>query len=145
MTDEIVIRTANLSKRYGQRTAPAVQRASIEIKRGEIYGIIGENGAGKTTLFRMLMGLAVPTEGSVEIFGAGDPASLAAARRRIGSVVEGPALYPGMSAKQNLLNHALLRDIPRAERKDRIEAALNADGFPAFLHRKPGNRHIIAV
>jgi ABC-2 type transport system ATP-binding protein len=79
MTGEVVIRTINLSKRYGRSAAPAVRRASIEITRGEIYGLVGGNGAGKTTLLRMLMGMVFPTEGSVEIFGAGDAASLAAA------------------------------------------------------------------
>ena len=59
--------------------------------------MVGENGAGKTTLLRMLMGLVFPTEDSVEIFGAGDAASLAAARRRIDSVVEGPALEAALT------------------------------------------------
>ncbi|GMO61138.1 MAG: hypothetical protein Ta2A_07150 [Treponemataceae bacterium] len=123
MTDEIVIKTTGLSKRYGS-SFYAVQNVNVEIKRGEIYGIIGENGAGKTTFIRLLMGLVLPTAGTVEIFGKSDAASLSAARKRIGSIVEAPALYPSMNAYKNLENHAILLGIPKAERKVRIEQVL---------------------
>ena len=68
-------------------------------KKGEIYGLIGENGAGKSTLMKMIAGLVEPSEGSVELFGNFVPQT---ERYRIGCVIESPALYAELTAKQNL-------------------------------------------
>ncbi|HAP7547593.1 TPA: ATP-binding cassette domain-containing protein, partial [Enterococcus faecium] len=69
------------------------------IKRGMIYGLIGENGAGKSTFMRTIMGLISIDEGSIELFGTTD---LQAARRRMGQSIETPALYPELTARDNL-------------------------------------------
>jgi len=68
-------------------------------KRGMIYGLIGENGAGKSTFMRTIMGLISIDEGSIELFGTTD---LQAARRRMGQSIETPALYPELTARDNL-------------------------------------------
>ena len=67
-----------------------------------MFGFLGPNGAGKTTTIRMLMGLARPTAGTAEIFGQPVPAGLGQVRYRIGAVLENPAFYPRLSARQNL-------------------------------------------
>ena len=88
---------SGITKKYG--AAKALDKVSIEIKRGMIYGLIGENGAGKSTFMRTIMGLISIDEGSIELFGTTD---LQAARRRMGQSIETPALYPELTARDNL-------------------------------------------
>ncbi|MDR1100533.1 MAG: ATP-binding cassette domain-containing protein [Treponema sp.] len=104
--NEIVVKTVALGKKY--RDKYAVRDMNVEIRRGQIYGLIGQNGAGKTTFIRMLTGLAAPSEGHIELFGEFGEKGLQAARRRIGSIVETPALFPAMTARQNLETQARL-------------------------------------
>ena len=94
---EYILRTNTVSKKYTNYYA--VDKVSISIKKGEIYGLIGENGAGKSTLMKMIAGLVEPSEGSVERFGNFVPQT---ERYRIGCVIESPALYAELTAKQNL-------------------------------------------
>lgn len=104
-----VLSTYNLSKTY--KDFFAVVDVNMNIKSGEIYGLIGRNGAGKTTLMKMITGLVTPTSGNIELYGSG---KLDQERRKIGSVIEAPALYDNMTAKQNLdIFSALLPDKPR--------------------------------
>jgi ABC-2 type transport system ATP-binding protein len=98
--EESIVKTSGLGKKYGERYA--VLDLNVEIRRGQIYGLIGQNGAGKTTFIRMLTGLISPTEGQIELFGESGKQALQKARRRMGSIVETPALYPSMTARQNL-------------------------------------------
>lgn len=95
--NETVLKATGITKKYG--AAKALDKVSIEIKRGMIYGLIGENGAGKSTFMRTIMGLISIDEGSIELFGTTD---LQAARRRMGQSIETPALYPELTAKDNL-------------------------------------------
>lgn len=95
--NETVLKATGITKKYG--AAKALDKVSIEIKRGMIYGLIGENGAGKSTFMRTIMGLNSIDEGSIELFGTTD---LQAARRRMGQSIETPALYPELTARDNL-------------------------------------------
>jgi len=93
------IRTRNLTKTYGTRNA--VDGVSMEIPAGVVAGFVGPNGAGKTTTIRMLLALIRPTAGSVEVLGT--PATRPADYLpRVGALIEGPAFYPGLSARRNL-------------------------------------------
>ena len=94
---EYILRTNTVSKKYTNYYA--VDKVSISIQKGEIYGLIGENGAGKSTLMKMIAGLVEPSEGSIELFGNFVPQT---ERYRIGCVIESPALYAELTAKQNL-------------------------------------------
>jgi ABC-2 type transport system ATP-binding protein len=105
-----VLRTNQLTKKY--KTQHALDKVNLSIQKGSIYGFIGQNGAGKSTLIRLVSGLAYPSEGSIELFGKSDPAELIEARQRIGNIIEGPALYPHMTAVENLETHRLLKGIP---------------------------------
>ncbi len=98
--DEIVLRTEKIGKRYGKREA--VSDLSLEIRRGEIFALVGENGAGKTTLLKMICGLTKPTSGALEIFGQTSERARNRARSRIGSVIETPGFFPYLTAEQNL-------------------------------------------
>ena len=98
ISNDDVIETQGLTKRYG--TLTAVDRLTLGVRRGEVYGFLGPNGAGKTTTLRMLVGLVRPTSGSATILGArpGSPDGLA----RIGALIEAPGFYPFLSARDNL-------------------------------------------
>ncbi|MDT2674205.1 ATP-binding cassette domain-containing protein [Enterococcus dongliensis] len=95
--NDIVLKATNVTKLYGQ--AKALDNVSLEIKRGMIYGLIGENGAGKSTFMRTIMGLISVDKGEIELF---QSTNLQKARRRMGQSIETPALYPELSAKDNL-------------------------------------------
>ncbi|MFB6467460.1 ABC transporter ATP-binding protein [Cytobacillus sp. Hz8] len=110
---EYVLKTTQLSKKYKKQYA--LNKVNLAIKKGSIYGFIGQNGAGKSTLIKMVTGLAFPTEGSIELFGASGNENLVLARKRIGTIIEGPALYPQMTATENLEAHRLLKGIPGKE------------------------------
>ncbi len=99
-SDEVVLRTQNLSKQYGQRLA--VDKLNLEVRRGDILGFLGPNGAGKTTTIRMLLGLITPTAGSIEILGQDLAKQRAQLLPRVGALIETPALYLYMSGRDNL-------------------------------------------
>lgn len=95
---EYALRTKNLSKKFSKKLT--VDSVNINIRKGDIYGLIGKNGAGKTTLIRTIVGLAAPTAGEIELFESTD---LRKQRYKIGTVIESPAIYPNFTAKQNLI------------------------------------------
>jgi ABC-2 type transport system ATP-binding protein len=99
------VETHELTKRYGGHLA--VDRVSLTVKSGEIYGFLGPNGAGKTTTLRMLLGLIRPTSGTVRMLGQA-PGQLA----QIGALIEGPAFYPYLSGRENLRVLARYAGIP---------------------------------
>ncbi|MGY5765321.1 ATP-binding cassette domain-containing protein [Brachybacterium sp. DNPG3] len=115
-TDQLAIRSRDLTKRFGSRTA--VDSVSLEVKRGEVYGFVGLNGAGKTTFMRMLVGLARPTSGVAEVLGQQRLTN--DVLRRVGTMIEGPTFYAGLTGAQNLELIARYSRIPRSG----IDAAL---------------------
>lgn len=94
---EYVLRTKDLTKKYSKNTS--VDGISLEVRKGDIYGFIGKNGAGKTTTIKMIAGLSSPSSGEVELF---DGENILDGRKKIGTVIESPALYPYMTAYQNI-------------------------------------------
>ena len=117
--NEVILQTRNITKSYSGKTA--VDNVSMHIKKGDIYGLIGRNGAGKTTLMRIITALTYPNKGEIELFGETSESGLNEARRRIGCVIETPALYPNLTAVQNLEYYRILRGITD---KSVIEKAL---------------------
>lgn len=103
---ENVLQTKEVSKDFSGKLA--VDHVSIQVRRGDIYGFIGENGAGKTTLMRMVCGLAEPSGGELTLFGDQD---LVSQRHRVGCTIENPALYPAMTAMENMEVQRLLLGI----------------------------------
>jgi len=97
---ETILKATNVSKIYGKDKV--LDKVSIEIKRGMIYGLIGENGAGKSTFMRTIMGLISIDEGDIELFGKTGIKGLQQARRKMGQSIETPALYPELTARGNL-------------------------------------------
>lgn len=97
---ETILETKGLEKRY--RSVYAVDHVSLSIQRGDIFGFVGANGAGKTTFMRMVCGLVRPTGGELKLFGASDEKAIQEKRRKMGALIEHPAIYTNLSAYQNL-------------------------------------------
>ncbi len=116
---EYVVRIQNLNKVYGK--FQALNDFSMNIPKGSIYGFVGKNGAGKTTTIRILTGLQKQTKGEVEIFSIGnDDKKITSARSRMGAVVESPALYMGMTARDNLKQQYIAMGLPSYEGIDEL-------------------------
>lgn len=110
MQAEVILSTRSLTKRYG--SALALDQADLTVCRGQILGLVGRNGAGKTTLLRLITGQSRPSSGSLTLFGTDAPQELARQRRRTGAMVEIPAFYPYLTARQNLEYYRIQRGIP---------------------------------
>ena len=110
MKVDYILRTFNLSKEFKHQKA--VDNVNINVKRGEIYGFLGQNGAGKTTTIRMIMGIIQPTSGGIELFGEELIAGSYSHFGRIGSIIETPGAYPNLTAIENLEIHRRLMGIP---------------------------------
>ncbi|BCZ44624.1 bacitracin ABC transporter ATP-binding protein [Clostridium gelidum] len=107
---EYVIKASNITKIYKKHKV--LDDLSINIKKGDIYGFVGKNGAGKTTMIRVLTGLVIQNEGQVELFGCSEEKDIIKERSRIGALIEAPALYLNMTAKENLELIKIQRGIP---------------------------------
>lgn len=103
-----VLETINLTKKY--KKFVALDSASITIKKGDIYGLIGRNGAGKTTLMKVITTLTNKTSGEFKLFDLSD-SELTESKRRIGCLIENPAFFPNMSAYKNLKYYAIQKGI----------------------------------
>ena len=97
---ETILKISGVTKTY--RGKLAVDNINMTICKGDIYGLIGRNGAGKTTLMRIITSLTSADNGEIELFDEKTVAGLLKARRRLGCVIETPALYPNLTAHQNL-------------------------------------------
>lgn len=112
--DDLILETKNLSKRYDQQMA--VHNICMRVRKNTVYGLLGPNGAGKSTLMKMLVGIIRPTEGQILFEGE------SLSRRclsQIGSLIEAPALYGNLTARENLMVHTRLLGIPE-ERIDEV-------------------------
>ena len=111
---DLILETKNLSKRYDQQMA--VHNICMRVRKNTVYGLLGPNGAGKSTLMKMLVGIIRPTEGQILFEGE------SLSRRclsQIGSLIEAPALYGNLTARENLMVHTRLLGIPE-ERIDEV-------------------------
>lgn len=111
----LVLETKMLTKKY--RKQIAVNKVNMNIKKGDIYGLIGKNGAGKTTIMKMICGLIHSTEGDIKLFGSND---LNKGRNRMGCIIEQPALYGDMTAKENLKYYTKLLGITDYSNIDKL-------------------------
>lgn len=103
---EYVLETESLTKTYRKKNA--VDHIDLKIRKGDIYGFIGKNGAGKTTTIKMVAGLNNPTSGKMTLFGSNN---LQDGRKKIGTVIENPAIYPYLSARQNIEVQRILKGV----------------------------------
>jgi len=127
----------DLTRRFGELTA--VDRATIAVSQGEIFGLIGPNGAGKSTLIKMLTTLLPPTSGSATIAGYDIVREPAQVRRRIGYVPQLLSADGSLSGYENLLLSARLYGVPRRERMPRIAQALARMGLSGVADHLVGH------
>lgn len=109
----LAIETKDLTKRFGTRAA--VDRVSLQVPAGSIYGFLGPNGAGKTTTMRLLLGLLRPDAGQVRLLGVDLSRNRIAALRGVGAFVESSSLYDHLSGRANLRLTRTLLDLPERE------------------------------
>ncbi len=139
-----MIRLVDVEKRYAGTGGAALAGVSLEVVRGEVFGVIGQSGAGKSTLIRLINALERPTAGRVEVDGidvAGlAPAALRVLRRRIGMIFQNFGLLSSRTVAANVAFPLKLADMPRAERDAKVAALLDrvgltehADKYPAQL------------
>jgi ABC-2 type transport system ATP-binding protein len=121
------IRIAGLTHRYGDRQA--LKGIDLEIRRGEIFGVMGPNGGGKTTLFKVLATLTAPQSGTVTILGADAAVAPFDVRRRLGVVFQHPALDPKLTVGENLRCHAALYGLGGGLLRERVRALLGRLGL----------------
>ena len=114
----------NVTKRFGSITA--LDDVSLEIAPGEFFGLLGPNGAGKTTLMSLAAGLRTPEAGTVALDGRPVASAASAARRVLGLVPQTIALYPELTADENLRIFGELQGLRGSELRTRIDAAFTA-------------------
>lgn len=106
---DLILKTQQLTKRFSRRIL-AVDSLDLEVKRGQVFGILGPNGSGKTTTLGMLLGVTSKTNGYYSWFEQGEDHRL---RKKIGAILEQPNFYPFLSATQNMRVHSRIKDIDK--------------------------------
>jgi ABC-2 type transport system ATP-binding protein len=140
MTETAVLRTVGLGKVYGDFWGRARVRAleplDLEVRQGEVFGLLGPNGSGKTTTIKLLLGLLAPTTGDAFVFGR-DPGDRAA-KSRIGYLPEETYLHRFLDADETLRFHGSLFGLPKAVIAQRSEALIARVGLQAARKRRLG-------
>ena len=129
--EETVLKIRGLKKSFGTR--PVLRGIDIELVKGTCLGLLGPNGAGKTTTIRILLGLVIPTQGEIEVFGQPYPESIRRVKYRIGVVPQMDNLDPDLTIFENLLVYANYFKIPRKVARQRAEELLE---FFALKNRR---------
>ena len=132
---EYVLNVRNLTKKYG--SFKALNGLTMSVPKGAIYGFVGKNGAGKTTLLRLICGLQTPDSGEYELYGINSrDKAVRASRRRMGAVIETPAIYSEMTAEENLKEQYRILGMPSFKGIDEI---LNLVGLSGTGKKKAKN------
>jgi ABC-2 type transport system ATP-binding protein len=138
MTKNTIIRIEDLSKWYKGADRPAIHHISLDISEGRIFGLLGPNGAGKTTIIRILCGLLAPTGGEVTIGGYSLKHELSSIKRIIGVVPQEIALYPTLTARENLSVYGGICGLKGNDLKSRMDKWLNIFGLEKSQHQQVG-------
>lgn len=131
------IETVGLTKKFGSQNA--VDGISLSVPRGSVFGFLGPNGCGKTTTIRMLLGLAEATSGDIFVLAQSIPKELEETLPRVGALVEGPAFYPYLSGRDNLMRmDSADKSSDAKTRAQRVESALARVGLTNAAKKKSG-------
>jgi ABC-2 type transport system ATP-binding protein len=143
MTSQFAIRTAGLTKHYGD--FPALVDLDLEVRRGEVFGFLGPNGAGKTTMIRTILDEIRPTAGTASILGLDSHDKAVEIRRRIGYLPGDLALYPNLTGKDTVTYFANLRGGVDWEYVDQLAERLDADMSKKVGDLSSGNRQKVGL
>lgn len=119
MMSDFAIETIDLNYHFGTQTV--VKNLSLQVPKGSIYGFLGPNGAGKTTTIKILLNLLKSPTDQVFIFGKDINTHRIASLKRMGSLVEQPAIYGHLSGKENLINRCMLLGIPKHKSTEMLD------------------------
>ncbi|MDA3628233.1 ATP-binding cassette domain-containing protein [Saccharopolyspora sp. WRP15-2] len=133
MTEELAVCCEGLRHRFGDTVA--VDGVDLRIVSGEVFGLLGPNGAGKTTTIRMIATLLPAAPGAIEVFGVDVNRRKLAARRLIGYVPQQLSADSALTGRENVELFARLFDVPRAQRRDAVDAALRSVGLDDVAER----------
>lgn len=122
-----ILSISDVRKQYGR--APALNGVSLDVQEGELFGLLGPNGAGKTTLMSILAGLHDATSGTVTLFGERLSSSARSLRHGIGIATQDLALYPELTARENLLFFGRIYGMTGSRLRDRVEELLAGVGL----------------
>jgi ABC-2 type transport system ATP-binding protein len=136
MSAEVGIDVQNVSKDFG--TFRALDQVTLQVPRGEIYGLLGPNGSGKSTLIRILCGLLAPTEGRATVDGYDVEREGELVRQHIGYVSQAFSLYRDLTVQENLDFFSSIYRLKGAERLERIEWAVNLTHIGPYRERLAG-------
>ncbi len=132
---QYAIATTGLTKQF--KSHNAVDAIDLRVPRGSVFGFLGPNGSGKTTTIRMLLGLATISSGEVTLLGHSVPSGLAEALPKVGALVEGPAFYPYLSGRDNLIRYdSADRHADPKTRAARVDEALSRVGLSQAAEKK---------
>jgi ABC-2 type transport system ATP-binding protein len=138
MAAEAVIQTRNLSKTYrdfwGRPKVKALNSLTLDVRKGEIFGLLGPNGSGKTTTLKLLLGLLFPTDGECSVLGK--PAHDVTKNEKIGYLPEESYLYRFLNADETLDFYGKLFDMSAAQRKQRRDELINMVGLQNARRRQ---------
>jgi ABC-2 type transport system ATP-binding protein len=134
---QVAIGAQGLTKQFGSFVA--VDNVTLEIRHGEIYGLLGANGAGKTTTIKMLCGLLDPSGGQIRLAGEGGDLRAESVRQRIGYMSQRFSLYDDLSIRENLQFFAGVYGVPEREREERIRWVLAFSGLDGRDHQVTGS------
>ncbi len=144
---EYILTAKDLTKEY-RHSAKALNRFSIHVPKGAIYGFVGENGAGKTTFIRILCGLQAPTSGTYTLYGVKNTdKNILNSQKRIGAVVETPSIYMNMTAKNNLKQQYQMLGLPSYDGIDELIHLVGLDnaGKKKVKHFSLGMRQRLGI
>ena len=135
---DVVIETRNLTKDYhdfwGRRKVRALKALDLEVRRGEVFGLLGPNGSGKTTTIKLMLGLLFPTRGEALVFGK--DASDVSKNERLGFLPEESYLYRFLNAEETLDFYGRLFDMPAHVRRERTDALIKMVGLQGARRRQ---------
>ncbi|GER94025.1 ABC transporter ATP-binding protein [hot springs metagenome] len=134
--NEIAIKTLNLTRFFGNNVA--VDNLNMEIKKGELYGLVGPDGAGKTTIMRLLTGIMEPTSGEAWVAGYFILKESEKVKEKIGYMSQRFGLYEDLTVLENIIFYADLFDVPIKDRPQRIERLLGFSNLTPFKERLAG-------
>lgn len=139
--DDILLQASGLTKQFpfkGKPPTTALDSVSLDVRKGEVVGLVGPDGAGKTTLLRLAAGLYLPTGGEIRVLGLDCGKAAVEIQSRVGYMPQQFGLYQDLTVRENLDLYADLQGVPMRERKERYARLMDMTGLGPFTKRRAG-------